>query len=104
MEVNEVIKSQVEGFIIKWSHQLDEVLSMESQKDLEEGKNPGPDTETSYWEIRFSNLENIHAQLRSKTAQSMVNILTLTKSGYLPLFRYEFTINLKELNIDKDIQ
>ena len=99
MEVNDVIKSQVEGIIIKWSHQLDEVLSMESQKDLEDGKNPGPDTETSYWEIRFANLENIHAQLTSKTAKSMVNILTMTKSGYLPLFRYKSSKSRRIIDI-----
>ena len=66
---------------------MDEVLSMESQKDLEDGKNPGPDTEIKFWEMRFANLQNIHEQLTCRAARSMVNILVVTKSGYYVLFR-----------------
>ena len=81
------MRIQVEGFVIRWSHEVDEVLSMESQKDLEDGKNPGPDTEIKFWEMRFANLQNIHEQLTCKAARSMVNILVVTKSGYYVLFR-----------------
>ena len=86
-EFSDVIKSEVEGFVIKWSQEVDEVLSMESQKEIEEGKNPGPDIEIKFWQMRFANLQNLHDQLTSKSSKSMVNILRITKSGYLALFR-----------------
>ena len=87
MEFSDVIKSEVEGFVIKWSQEVDEVLSMESQKEIEEGKNPGPEVEIQFWQMRFANLQNLHDQLTSNLSKSMVNILKLTKSGYLVLFR-----------------
>ena len=86
-EFSDVIRSEVEGFVIKWSQEVDEVLSMESQKEIEEGRNPGPDIEIKFWQIRFANLKNLHDQLTSKSSKSMVNILKITKSGYLVLFR-----------------
>ena len=86
-EFSDVIKSEVEGFVIKWSQEVDEVLSMESQKEIEEGKNPGPEIEIKFWQMRFANLQNLHDQLTSNLSKSMVNILKLTKSGYLVLFR-----------------
>ena len=86
-EFSDVIRSEVEGFVIKWSQEVDEVLSMESQKEIEEGKNPGPEIEIKFWQIRFANLQNLHDQLTSSSSKSMVNILKLTKSGYLVLFR-----------------
>ena len=87
MEFSDVIKSEVEGFVIKWSQEVDEVLSMESQKEIEEGKTPGPEIEIKFWQMRFANLQNLHDQLTSSSSKSMVNILKLTKSGYLVLFR-----------------
>ena len=86
-EFSDVIRSEVEGFVIKWSQEVDEVLSMESQKEIEEGKNPGPDIEIKFWQMRFANLQNLYDQLTSKSSKSMVNILKITKSGYLALFR-----------------
>ena len=86
-EFSDVIRSEVEGFVIKWSQEVDEVLSMESQKEIEEGRNPGPDIEIKFWQTRFANLKNLHDQLTSKSSKSMVNILKITKSGYLVLFR-----------------
>ena len=73
--------------IIKWTHEVDEVLCMESQKELEEGRNPCPETEITFWERRSSNLESLHDQLTSPTVKCLVNILVLTKSGYYALFR-----------------
>ena len=62
---------------------------MESLKELEEGKNPGPMIEIQFWNIRHTNLESLHEQLCMKTTKSMVNILKLTKSGYYSMFRYQ---------------
>ena len=66
---------------------VDEVLEMESQKVLEEGKNPGPMTEIEFWNTRYKNLENLYEQLTNKVSRSMVNILKYTKSGYYTMFR-----------------
>ena len=72
-EVNSAMKNNIEGIIIKWTHQVmliyhrkitlyhddphhpyqvDEVLSKESEQDLLEGENPGPMTEIRFWEAK----------------------------------------------------
>ena len=42
---------------------VDEVLSMECDKDLEEGKNPGPMVEIEFWEAKSRNLESLFEQV-----------------------------------------
>ena len=43
--------------------QVDEVLSMECDKELEEGKNPGPMVEIEFWEAKCRNLESLYEQV-----------------------------------------
>ena len=68
--------------------QIDEILDMESQKDLEDGKNPGPMTEIQFWDIRHDNMKGLHDQLNSELTRSMVSILKQAKSGYYTMFRF----------------
>lgn len=62
-DVNMMMKNNIEGIIIKWAHQVDEVLSMECDKELEEGKNPGPMVEINFWEAKCRNLESLYEQV-----------------------------------------
>ena len=39
------------------------MLSMECDKDLEEGKNPGPLVEIEFWEAKCRNLESLFEQV-----------------------------------------
>ena len=45
--------------------QVDEIISLESQQQLEEGKHPGPMTEIKFWEAKSINLESIFEQVGS---------------------------------------
>ena len=77
-EVNMAMKNNIEGIIIKWAHQVnivddiaddntdcqvDEVLSMECDKELEEGRNPGPMLEIEFWDAKCRNLESLFEQV-----------------------------------------
>ena len=67
---------------------------MESLKELEEGKNPGPMVEMEFWDSRHKNMESLHEQLCRKSTKNIVSILKHTKSGYFPMFRFVFKIIL----------
>ena len=62
-DVDNLMKNNIEGIIIKWAHQVDEVLSQESDQELEEGKHPGPRTEIEFWESKCQNLESLFEQV-----------------------------------------
>ena len=69
---------------------------MESFKELEEGKTPGPMVEIEFWDTRHANMQNLHEQLCRKSTQSIVSILKHTKSGYYSMFRLVYLkVNLK---------
>ena len=42
------------------------MLSMECDKDLEEGRNPGPMVEIEFWEAKCRNLESLFEQVNKK--------------------------------------
>ena len=56
---------------------VDEVLSMECDKDLEEGKNPGPMVEIEFWEAKSRNLESLFEQVDQCIATYMKLLTTL---------------------------
>ena len=58
-----MLKNNIEGIILKWARQVDEVLTKESSEELEEGKNPGPMTEIEFWEAKRINLESLFEQV-----------------------------------------
>ena len=69
---------------------------MESFKELEEGKTPGPMVEIEFWDTRHANMQSLHEQLCRKSTQSIVSILKHTKSGYYSMFRLaDRKVNLK---------
>ena len=86
-DVNLQMKNNIEGIIIKWAHQVDEVLSMECEKELEEGKNPGPMVEIEFWEAKCRNLESLFEQMKNSTTRNMASILNVTDSAYYPCFK-----------------
>ena len=68
--------------------QIDDILSMESLKDLDEGKNPGPMAEIEFWDIRCNNILSIHEQLSNDITRNMISILKISNSSYYGMFRY----------------
>ena len=67
---------------------VDEVLSMECEKELEEGRNPGPLVEIEFWEAKCRNLESLYEQMKNSTTRNMASILNVTDSAYYPCFKY----------------
>ena len=63
---------------------------MESFKELDEGKTPGPMVEIEFWDSRHKNMESLHEQLCRKSTKNLVSILKHTKSSYFPMFRLGF--------------
>ena len=58
------LKNAIEGIIIKWAYQVDEVLSKDSAEELnDEDKHPGPMTEINFWEAKCINLESLFEQV-----------------------------------------
>ena len=58
------LKNNIEGIIIKWGYQTEEVLSKDSAAELAEGKTPGPLVEINFWEAKCMNLESLFEQVR----------------------------------------
>ena len=57
------LKNAIEGIIIKWAYQVDEVLSKDSSEEITNGKTPGPMTEINFWEAKCINLESLFEQV-----------------------------------------
>ena len=81
------LKNSIEGIIIKWAYQVDEVLSKDSAESLADDKTPGPMTELNFWAAQCINLESLFEQMQSQTTIKMASILFLTDSAYYPAFK-----------------
>lgn len=86
-KVNMTLKNNIEGIILKWAHQVEEVLSKDSAEELEDGDNPGPMTEIQFWESKRINLESLFEQMKAPTTRNMASILNVTDSAYYPCFK-----------------
>lgn len=92
-EVDTILKNNIEGIILKWSYQTDEVLGKDSAEELNKGNNPGPMTEVKFWDAKCTNLESLFEQMKADTTRKMASILNVTDSAYYPCFRFR---NLKQ--------
>ena len=98
------LKNNIEGIIIKWAYQIDEVLRKNSAEELNEtSNNPGPMTEIRFWEAKCTNLESLFEQMKADTTKKMASILDVTDSAYYPAFRAMFRNVVAALNEAQDI-
>ena len=81
------LKNNIEGIILKWAHQVEEVLSKDSAAEMEDGDNAGPMTEIQFWESKRINLESLFEQMKAPTTRNMASILNVTDSAYYPCFK-----------------
>ena len=81
------LKNNIEGIIIKWGYQTEEVLSKDSGAELADGKTPGPLAEINFWEAKCMNLESLFEQMKADTTRKMASILNVTDSAYYPTFK-----------------
>ena len=84
---NMQLKNNIEGIIIKWGYQTEEVLSKDSAAELADGKTPGPLAEINFWEAKCMNLESLFEQMKAPTTRNMASILNVTDSAYYPCFK-----------------
>ncbi|XP_045488493.1 dynein beta chain, ciliary [Pieris rapae] len=85
-EVDLYLKSAIEGVVIKWAQQINDVMMEDSAQAFENGQNPQPNVELAFWRSRLSNLNYIYDQLRMERVRCMAVILEKTNSAYYPCF------------------
>ncbi|XP_041975803.1 dynein beta chain, ciliary [Aricia agestis] len=80
------LKSAVEGVVIKWAQQINDVVMEDSAQAFNNGNNPLPSVELAFWRSRVNNLSYIYDQLRTERVRCMAVILEKTTSAYYPCF------------------
>ena len=76
----------IEGVVIEWSHQVQDVLKKSSAQPLLQGNNPGPLVEIDFWVARRTDLESVVEQLYSEKVLKMSRLLEMTLSSYYPAY------------------
>ncbi|KAK7067108.1 hypothetical protein SK128_011278 [Halocaridina rubra] len=80
------LKSAIEGVVIKWVHQVEEVLMQDTDDLASQDHFPKPLEEITFWNKRKENFTHISNQLKDKKVRMMSNILEITESAYYPAF------------------
>ncbi|XP_069984628.1 dynein beta chain, ciliary-like [Penaeus vannamei] len=80
------LKSAIEGVVIKWVHQVDEVLNQDTDDLAGPDHFPTPLEEITFWSKQRENFSHIARQLKDKKVMMMSNILEVTESAYYPAF------------------
>ena len=103
-ECDMTLKNNIEGIIIKWAYQAEEVLSKDSSELLNVPNTyPGPMTEIRFWEAKCTNLESLFEQMKAPTTRNMASILDVTDSAYYPVFRSMLRNVVAALNEAQDV-
>uniref|UniRef100_A0A6I8PBB0 Dynein axonemal heavy chain 17 n=1 Tax=Ornithorhynchus anatinus TaxID=9258 RepID=A0A6I8PBB0_ORNAN len=93
----------VESAVIRWCHQVQEVLKRESSAPLLQGEHPCPRAELAFWRSRAEDLECIYNQLRSSRVRRMALLLDRLQSSYFPAFRALFRDVVAALTEARDV-
>ncbi|KAG5210204.1 hypothetical protein JEQ12_015398 [Ovis aries] len=80
----------IESVVIKWSHQIQEVVEKDSVQPLLNGLHSNPQTELDFWTMRRENLSCIYDQLQTPIVLKMVKILKNKQSSYFPTLKNIF--------------
>lgn len=89
-QIDLYLKSAIEGVVIKWATQINDVMKENSGNAFLGGQNPLPHVEINFWNSRLKNLTYIYEQLRHEKVRSMAMILEYTDSAYFPCFKTLF--------------
>ncbi|XP_058534261.1 dynein axonemal heavy chain 11 [Ochotona princeps] len=82
-----IILHAIESVVIKWSHQIQEIVEKNSAQPLLSGVHLVPQNELDFWTTRRENLSCIYDQLRAPVVLKMYKILETTQSSYFPTLR-----------------
>ncbi|XP_063821324.1 dynein beta chain, ciliary-like [Ostrinia nubilalis] len=102
-EVDLYLKSAIEGVVIKWAQQVNDVMNDDSALAFENGQNPLPSVELAYWRSRLNNLNYIYDQLCSERVRCMSVILEKTSSAYYPCYSRLYKNTISALEEAKEI-
>ncbi|XP_038934021.1 dynein axonemal heavy chain 11 isoform X4 [Rattus norvegicus] len=94
----------IESVVIKWSHQIQEIIEKDSAQPLLSGLHPTPETELDFWTMRHDNLKCIYHQLQAPIVLKMVKILRTRQSSYLPALKGIFTTVENALLEARDVE
>nr|XP_020145462.1 dynein heavy chain 11, axonemal [Microcebus murinus] len=82
-----IILHAIESVVIKWSHQIQEIVEKDSVRPLLNDFHLTPQTELDFWTMRKENLSCIYDQLQAPIVLKMVKILKAKKSSYFPTLK-----------------
>lgn len=54
---------EIETVIVLWSNEIQEVLKYHCSDPILEGKNPSPNTEIKYWQLRAKDFDQLYQQV-----------------------------------------
>lgn len=69
------LKAAIEGIIIKWAAQINDILKENSRVAFAENTDPTPLFELDFWRNRLKNLESIYDQMRDPRVKKMASYL-----------------------------
>ncbi|NXL38693.1 DYH17 protein, partial [Glaucidium brasilianum] len=88
--VDDLVLHATETVVIKWSHQIRDILSKDSAQPLLEGLHPLPRTELEFWHARTADLRCIRDQLLSPRVKALAEMMEKANSCYWPLLQSLF--------------
>lgn len=97
------MKNSLEGIVIKWAFQVDEVLKETSLSLFDKNNHPTPFDELKFWDSRRKNVMNIYDQLRDPRVKKIGSILELINSVYFNTFSTTFKNIVTALHEANDI-
>lgn len=84
------MKNSLEGIVIKWAFQIDEVLKETSDSLFEKNNHPTPMAEVRRWDNRRKNITNLYDQLKDPRVKKIGLILEKMQSVYYQTFSQTF--------------
>ncbi|CAF0769681.1 unnamed protein product [Adineta ricciae] len=78
--------TRFEAVMLKWHHQLKNILLIQNRLMSVEDQSTGIDEEIHFWQNCLLNLHNIRRQFQRSELQTIIQVLTLSKSAYIEQF------------------
>ncbi|XP_001843519.2 dynein beta chain, ciliary isoform X3 [Culex quinquefasciatus] len=97
------MKNSLEGIVIKWAYQINDVLKEDSSMVFKDGAQPSPLEEIIFWDSRQSNLRNIYNQLLEPRVKQIGVILEGIDSVYYSSFKSTFQSVVQAVHEADDI-
>lgn len=97
------MKNSLEGIVIKWAYQINDVLKEDSFSIFKDGHQPSPLEELSFWDARRDNLRNIYSQLLEPRVRHIGVILEGIDSVYYSSFKSTFQSVVQAVHEADDI-